>query len=246
MTDTVRNNLTITGNGSSTGGVYRDVKIMGDARIDGDLDSLGFKCTGTAQITGNLKSTSCTIMGTVDVKGNLDTGEAKITGTLQVDGNVKTQAMKTIGETHIRGSIAGEDVSLEGLFHIKNNCEAETLRMKGVYTIDGLLNAGMVELKVYSKCKVKEIGGEKIDIRRGTSSVFKKLVGLFYLPSDYFEGTLQVDTIEGDDIYVEHTSATVIRGNNVIIGPGCSIKTVEYTSSFHKAEDSAVSSHSQV
>jgi cytoskeletal protein CcmA (bactofilin family) len=112
--------------------------------------------------------------------------------------------------------------------------------MKGVFTVEGLLNAGSVEMKTHSKCRIKEIGGEKIDIRRGTGSVVKRLIGAFYLPSDFFEGVLYVDTIEGDDIYVEHTSAKTIRGTNVVIGPGCHIDHVEYTNRFLKSDDSNV------
>jgi cytoskeletal protein CcmA (bactofilin family) len=246
MQSEVRHNLTITGNGSSSGGIFRNVKILGDAKVDGDLDCLAFKCTGSALITGNVKSTSCHINGEARLKGNLETGRAKILGVLDIDGSVKTNEMISTGETRIRGDLAGEDVTLEGHFSIKGNCEAENLEMKGVLTIGGLLNAGKVELKIYSKCEVKEIGGEKIDIRRGTSSIFKRLIGMFYLPSDFHQGMLQVDTIEGDDIYVEHTSAKAIRGTNVIIGPGCTIGHVEYTNQFQKTDDSVIGSHTQV
>ncbi|GIM46589.1 hypothetical protein DNHGIG_21380 [Collibacillus ludicampi] len=246
MQSDIRYDLTITGNGSSFGGVFKNVKIVGDAKIDSDLDCLVFKSTGTTEITGNMKSTSCHIIGEMYLKGNLETGEAKITGTMDIEGNVKTKKMKSNGEIRIRGGLAGEDVNLEGLFTIKGNCEAENLHMKGVFTIDGLLNAGSVELKTHSECRIKEIGGEKIDIRRGTGSVWKRLLGTFYLPSDFFEGVLHVDTIEGDDIYVEHTMAKVIRGTNVMIGPGCSIGHVEYTNRFQKTDDSNIGNHTQV
>ncbi len=246
MESDIRCDLTITGNGSSSGGVFRNVKIVGEAKIDSDLDCLAFKSTGTAVITGNMKSTSCHVVGEVRMKGNLETGEAKINGMMDIDGNVKTKEIKSRGETRIRGSVAGEDVHLEGLFAIKGNCEAESLHMKGVFTIEGLLNAGFVEMKTHSKCRIKEIGGEKIDIRRGTGSVLKRWLGAFYLPSDFFEGVLDADTIEGDDIYVEHTSAKTIRGTNVVIGPGCSIGHVEYANRFQKTDDSNVGSLMQV
>ncbi|TVY08990.1 polymer-forming cytoskeletal protein [Paenibacillus cremeus] len=240
MQNTKRYDLSITGNGSSAGGAFRDVKIVGDANIDGDVDCLAFKCTGTTRITGHVKSTSCSIMGTVDLKGNLETGEAKITGTLDVDGDVKAQEMKSNGDTRIRGSVFGEDIKLEGLFKIGGNCEAESLQMKGVFRIKGLLNVGLVDLKLHSKCEVKEIGGEKIEIRRGNGFVLKRWISVFFLPSDFYEGTLMCDSIEGDDIYVEYTSAKVIRGSNITIGPGCHIGQVEYTGTFQQAEDTTV------
>lgn len=246
MQNELRYDLKITGNGNSSGGIFRDVKIMGDASIDGDLDILAFKCTGTARIAGNVKSTSCSIVGTVIIRGNVETGEAKITGKLDVDGNIKAKAIRSNGETLIKGGVAGEDVHLEGSFTVKGNCEAEKMSMKGIFTIEGLLNAGTVVMNVHSKCRVKEIGGEKIEIRRGSGSVFKRLIGYFYLPSDFFEGTLHADTIEGDDIYIEHTAANVIRGTNVVVGPGCSIGYVEYTGAFKKENGSSVTRHAQI
>jgi cytoskeletal protein CcmA (bactofilin family) len=203
MQNSARYDLTITGEGSSNGGMFRNVKITGDAEMEGDVDCLAFKSTGTSKVNGHLKSTSCGITGTVDLKGNLDTGEAKITGNLNVG-------------------------------------------MKGVFTVNGLLNAGLVDMNFYSKTRIKEIGGGKIELRRGSGFVLKRLVSLLFLPSDWYEGTLQTDTIEGDDIYVEYTTAKVIRGTNVTIGPGCHIEHVEYANLFQKSNDSIVNNHTQM
>ena len=94
MQSEIRYDLKITGNGSSSGGVFKNVKIVGDAKIDSDLDCLAFSCTGTTEITGNMKSTSCYITGEVNLKGILETGEAKINGVMDIGGNVKTKEMK--------------------------------------------------------------------------------------------------------------------------------------------------------
>ncbi len=246
MQNETRYDLTITGNGESGGGRFRNVKVLGDAKIAGDLDCLAFHCTGTANIAGSVKSGSCRITGTVDLQGDLETGKARVIGTLDIGGNVKTTEMTSTGETRIRGGLAGEHVELNGLFAIRGDCEAETLRMKGVFTIEGLVNAGTVSLHIHSQCRVKEIGGEKIEIRRGTDSLWKRWIGAFYLPSDFYAGVLQAETIEGDDIYVEHTSARVIRGTNVVIGPGCRVGHVEYADRFEQADDSIVEFHAKV
>jgi hypothetical protein len=49
-----------------------------------------------------------------------------------------------------------------------------------------------------------------------------------------------VDTIEGDDIYLEHTTAKVMRGDTVDIGDGCEIDLVEYRTDLKKTPDASV------
>jgi cytoskeletal protein CcmA (bactofilin family) len=165
---------------------------------------------------------------------------------MDVEGNMKAREIKSFGETNVRGNVAGEDVALEGFFNIKGHCEAEQLRIKGIFRIAGLVNAGWVDLAIHSRCEVKEIGGERIRIRRAEGNVLKKLLGTFFLPSDFYEGVLSADTIEGDDIYVEHTAANVIRGASVIVGPGCRIGRIEFSDRFENNAGSAVAHYERV
>ncbi len=59
-------------------------------------------------------------------------------------------------------------------------------------------------------------------------------------------GNLQTSIVEGDDIYLEHTIAEVVRGNNVTIGPGCEISVVEYHTSFNQKGNAVVKEHKQI
>ncbi|HRU22306.1 MAG TPA: hypothetical protein P5113_06475, partial [Candidatus Bipolaricaulis sp.] len=75
-----------------------------------------------------------------------------------------------------------------------------------------------------------EIGGENIDIR--ASSGFNFGISLSRgLRFGVGIGTLTVGEIEGDQVHLEATTADVVRGKIVHIGPGCRIGRVEYTES---------------
>lgn len=242
----MRHPLSINGSGGSGGGFYKDVKVNGEAQFSGDIDCLAFRCNGSAKVYGSLKGTSCTINGALEVLGDLDTGLAKVRGKMDIEGTLKARDIKSYGETNVQGNVAGEAVSLEGFFNIKGHCEAEQLRIKGIFRIGGLVNAGSVDLAVHSSCEAREIGGERIHIHRADSHIVKKLLGTLFLPSDFYEGTLTADTIEGDDIYVEHTNANAIRGTSVIVGPGCRIGRVEYTDRFESHSSSIVERHERM
>ena len=50
----------------------------------------------------------------------------------------------------------------------------------------------------------------------------------------------KTESVEGDDIYLEYTTAKVVRGNTVRLGAGCKIDLVEYKTSLEKASDCIV------
>lgn len=73
-------------------------------------------------------------------------------------------------------------------------------------------------------CRVEEIGAENVKVE--PISMF----GLGFFGSSH-KKTLHADTIEADNIEISNTSARTVKGNQVIIGPGCEIGTVEYKDS---------------
>lgn len=105
----------------------------------------------------------------------------------------------------------------------------------GTFEIEGLLNADKIDIELLGRCKVSEIGGGKINIRRKNTDVpiLKQILNSI-VDSIKEKSLLQVSTIEGDDVYVSYTQAKVVRGKHVKIGPECSIDLVEYSEDFEK------------
>lgn len=62
-------------------------------------------------------------------------------------------------------------------------------------------------------------------IRQTNSGVWSKMLSGI-IPK--LRSELRARTIEGDFIDLEYTIADVIRGNIVIVGPGCTIERIEY------------------
>jgi cytoskeletal protein CcmA (bactofilin family) len=96
---------------------------------------------------------------------------------------------------------------------------------------------------MFGKCLAKEIGGEKITVRKN---------GLAFRLSQFLkslfnqEERLETDTIEGDEIDLEFTTAKAVRGNRVVIGRGCDIGTVEYKTEFRLEKDGKVGEKRQI
>jgi hypothetical protein len=66
------------------------------------------------------------------------------------------------------------------------------------------------------------------------------------MSSDFYDGRLDTETIEGDDIYLEYTRVKVVRGSNVKIGKGCEIELVEYENNFQQDREAKVNDSKKI
>lgn len=202
--------LVVNGVSDASGGSYGRVHIEGVGRVKNSLITKVFK--------GN---------GNIHVKGDLTAGEIECNGTMNVRGNLRFDTLKADGMFEVKGGIRGESLNLNGLIKVQGDCEVEDFKGEGGFTINGFLSAGHMNYKLHGSGKARDIGVESIIIRQANKGVWSKLwSGIF----PRFKPELLSGTIEGDHIDLEYTQADIIRGNTVIIGPGCSIGLVEYRS----------------
>jgi cytoskeletal protein CcmA (bactofilin family) len=250
-----KGNLKISGSGSAGGGVFEEVRISGSGEITGDIECNGFYISGSGKVEGNIKAKEFRTSGSSRIHGDLEAEEIKISGSTHNDGSVKCGKMKVSGSAHIDKGLEGEEVEVSGSTHIgggvhaehirvsgsiniKDDCEAEEFIAKGGFRIGGLLNAGNIDIVIGGSCSAREIGGERIEVRESFGGAFllNKLFGFLFN-----QGLgLKTELIEGDDIYLEYTVAKVVRGNNITIGKGCIIDTVEYKSDLKIIDDGKV------
>ncbi len=233
MKHETRKPLKIVGNSNSPGGYFSEALIVGDGEIEGDLDCITLKCVGNSRINGNLKAEIFKTVGSTSVSGSVTSRDIRIAGNVDTKGSLKADTIVVRGGLEVRESISAGEMRARGYLTVKKNCEAERFSSTGPLVVDGLLNAEHVDLKLHSRCRVAEIGGETISVHRGNAARISEILKSLFLPPDYMSGKLVADTIEGDDIHIEHTKARVVRAKHIVIGPGCEIELVEYKSSFH-------------
>ncbi|MFU0782182.1 MAG: Cell shape determination protein CcmA [Thermoanaerobacterium thermosaccharolyticum] len=209
------------GVGDSAGGKYRNVIINGVMGIKGDVECTDFECTGVSKVDGSVKAETILIKGVNNIKGDVECKELSVEGTLNIG----------------RG-LNAEKVELNGALKVNDDLNSEIFISRGGFTIDGLLNAETIDINLYTKCRAREIGGQSINVCKGNTNntnFFEKILETIAMPVKLF-----VETIEGDDIYIEYTNAKVVRGNNVKIGPGSNIDIVEYKDKFEKDDNAHV------
>ncbi|GGE54236.1 polymer-forming cytoskeletal protein [Priestia taiwanensis] len=250
-----KGSIKMAGAGQAGGGDYDEVKIAGSGKIVGDVTCNELSSSGSGKVEGDVTAEKVSISGSGRVLGNvnakyfkvsgstkvdktLTAEEAKASGALKIEGDAKVKQLHVSGSIHVVGGVYGELVDCSGDLKIGGNAEVEKLDVNGALRIDGSLNVGELNIRVNGNSRVKEIGGEKITIKQGSviGNFVMRMVKSFFPTTN----TFTAEMIEGDEIYLEDTTAQIVRGNKIFIGKGCSIGTVEYKDSLEVVDGGKV------
>ncbi len=248
-----KGDLKIYGSGGAPGGVFKDVVISGSGGVNGDIecnnlkisgsgdikgsvDAVSIKVSGSGDIEGNVKAESIKVSGSGGMEGNVDVEDIILTGSGDIKGDLNCKILKIFGSADIGGNVSSDEVSIFGSGDIGGNCESEIFNANGSFGIGGLLNAGEIHIEIGGKCRVKEIGGERIEVKKSSSNVLDGILKALFMK----KGELISEVIEGDDIYLEFTKADVVSGKNVYIGRGCEINKVEYMNEIKVSKECTV------
>lgn len=229
-----RGDLIINGFGASNGGVFNRVALNGTGTVNTDIECNDFECNGKGNVKGNLHSEKAKISGYAKFAGNINSSILLFEGSSKIEGNIQVKRLKVSGNASIGGSLKGEEIKIKGRISVGGDCETDVFKGECQFAIGGLLNVDNMDIKVFGKCRAKEIGGQSIVVRQKKSSLFASIIKLF------FQTSLEAELIEGDHIEIENTNAKVVRGNNVTIGDNRKIGIVEYTGAFKQAKNTIV------
>ena len=94
--------------------------------------------------------------------------EMRVSGSGRIDGRVEAKELKCSGTLRVSGAVVSEYVRITGSLRVGADVEAAIFRATGGFDIGGLLSADKVEVKLGGRCRAREIGGERIEIRRGS------------------------------------------------------------------------------
>ncbi|CAG9619974.1 hypothetical protein [Sutcliffiella rhizosphaerae] len=218
MATSTLKDIKIMGEGTYPGGTYKKVRINGQGKINGNLECNKIKIFGDSRFNGDVKVQEFSLFGAGHVKESLDGSTFEIFGSLDV-------GKKVTGDVcSVRGSLSSVDA-----------IEMDKLTVNGGLRSEGLLNVGELTMKLgHFTSRVKEIGGEKITIKGKRVNLFGK------------QQELVADSIEGDRIYLEFTTAKVVRGNKITLGRGCNIDHLEYRQQFKAHKTSSVGNVSRI
>jgi cytoskeletal protein CcmA (bactofilin family) len=205
-------NIKIFGEGTSPGGSYYKVRIKGQGNIKGDIDCHTINIFGDSRFNGTVKVKEFKLFGSTTVHDEFMGGKNKIFGSLDI------RKKMTGGICEVRGWLSSADA-----------IEMDEMCVKGGLNLEGLLNVGELRMRLgNATSRVKEIGGEFISVKGKRFNLFGG------------QQELVAETIEGDTIHLDYTTAKIVRGKHVTLGPGCNIDLVEYETGYKRHKTSQV------
>lgn len=248
---TKRGSLSIAGAGKATGGLYERVTISGAGRVEGDVEADSVEISGAGKIVGNVKANTvslagaCKIVGAVTAQRFDAAGAWKVSGDVQseiftvagagkVEGSAHTQEFSSAGATKITKNLRAQRAKFGGVLTAGGDVEASELRGSGAFRIEGLLAADQLNLELGERSWAREIGGERITVRK-RGSLWGRLARWWGRQIE-----LSAETIEADELSLEATVAKIVRGKRITLGPECRIERVEYTESLQIDSTSVV------
>lgn len=233
-----KNNLEIRGLGSVNSGKYHTVTVSGIGTLKGNIEGDVISNYGTERSEGKLEANTLIIAGDftaekdVMVKEELD-----IKGTASFKSKLNCTNLNIAGSLSVKDDLNFNSGSISGKLSLKNNCNAKKLSIIGSLDIENNLNIDNLSIGLMDKSFVTNIKGKNIEVKnledKSNKGLFKLLKG---------KVILKCYNLEGEDIYVENVECSLIRGNNVIIGPGCNIENIEYENKFQANQGSQVKS----
>lgn len=220
----------------STGGEYKDVRVSGASKITSDILCETMSISGAITVDGNVKANSCKVSGACKINGNVDSDEIKISGGSSITGSLTGKEVSLSGGIKVGDFIKSINLKLTGEITVGGDMECEDFKLEGGITSGGVVNCETCELKLATRSEVSELVGAKITVKEADSYAAGLLKTIF----GKGKGSLKVNVIEGDEIYLENTTCERVSGQRVTLGPGCRIRTVEYSEELNIDQDSTV------
>ncbi len=175
------------------------------------------KLSGVVTVQGSVNCNKFHSEGVCTINGSLDAKDIDISGVCKINDYVKSDSFNLYGTTTIKGDLQSEIIDINGSFNI-----------------NGSINADKINIVISYKSDVKSCFGESISVKRGkTSNIFDVIINK--------KNEFNAQTLECDNIYLEHSNVQSVYGNKIKIGPKCNIKYLEYSESYEIDHSSMVS-----
>ncbi|MCX7772537.1 MAG: hypothetical protein N2376_05420 [Clostridia bacterium] len=167
-------------------------------------------------------------------RGDIEAETVRCSGMGKAHGAIVCRRLEVSGMFKATKPIKAEEVDIKGFVKSNSDISAERFHAKGAVSIDGLLNAGTIDIQSDRMGKIREIGAESVSIRP-LGSVNRVVDNIL---NNFTSRQFKVDVIEANEIYLENVDVVTVRGENVVIGPNCHVRFLEYSKKA-KVHDSA-------
>ena len=230
--------LYLDGVGEIAGGLFHTISISGSGKCKERLKCLMLDVSGMVKLT-EIEAETIDVSGMLSVSQCINANTIDVSGMFKAANKVKAKNINISGMFKAK-SLVADEITVSGALSVNETIEAESLKVDGSLKGVKLINVGYLDYKT-AMCEVlHEIEAEtvKIDASSTYPSSWLLKYGLKVLKKQ--KETLNVSTIEADEITLKSVRAKLVRGRVVHVESGCHIEVLEYHESYELAEDASV------
>ena len=220
--------MKIAGAGVVGGGEYDKISISGSAKAEGLIRCKELHCAGAFSGSADIEcENDIKISGAFSNSGTVKSKEFKSSGSAKT-GTISAEIIKVSGAFKVEGNLKAGELKIGGGLKTTGDIEAEKAEITGGISCGGLINAEELRIELSSSgcSKAENIGGSKIIVENYRENGI--LNRIFGRKSCNF---VVSESIEGDEIIIEHTKAKTVTGKFVMIGEDCEIELLQYSES---------------
>ncbi|MFF2908647.1 hypothetical protein [Paenibacillus sp. NPDC057934] len=184
------------------------------------FSQLPLKVKGSLLRRDDIVATSVEVLGALTARGSITTTRLKISGECSVANACVAHQVKNLGSLRVR-SLQAEEIHSSGYFSATQETTTGSLYAEGAVRMSSLTARDSIEIRLGNACSIDKMGaGGEISILL-SSTPFSFLMGPLR--------KMNCGTITGTTIRLERTSADLVCGEDVTIGPGCIIQELHYS-----------------
>ncbi len=192
----------------------QEIRILGSGVVTGNpVRTTDFRVSGSAQVRGPLECSDARIAGSCDIDGDLHCSDFRSAGSTRIAGSLRAEDIEVSGSLDVAKDIEASDIASSGALRVAGGVHAQDFRSSGNIVVAGTMQVQDVDIELGGSSRVGAIEGRDIRIQ---------MTGGFLRA----RGDLSADRIVGDDVHLEGTTAALVQGQDVRIGPHCRIDKV--------------------
>ncbi|MEK3739169.1 MULTISPECIES: hypothetical protein [Paenibacillus] len=187
-----------------------------------DMIDPPLKVRGSLFVRENIRAVTVDVFGHLSTKSSVSTSKLKVSGDCTIGGNCKANQVNNLGSLRVQ-NIQADNLRSSGYMSVAENAAAGTFYAEGAVNIKRLNADSSIEIRLGNRSTVEVMRAGGDIIVKPSSKLINALMHPFR--------KLTCTTIEGTSITLYRTTADLVCGEEIIVGPGCTIGEIRYSKS---------------
>lgn len=180
------------------------------------------KVRGSLFLQDDICAASVDVFGHLSTQGAVSTAALKVSGNCMIRGSCKAHQVNNLGSLRIQ-NIQADNLSSSGYLSVAQDAVVGTFYADGAVKIKHLTISSSLEIRLSSRSSVEVISADGNIIVKPNSRLMNALMPPFR--------RLTCQKIEGISITLQQTTAELVCGEDIVIGPRCTIREIHYSKS---------------